>query len=117
MSNSSSESAVPDLSGLFEKITANPGALSVLSSLLGNAKNVPTPSTTVDEHENQTAGVQAMKELPSSATHEKRQEPTDKRVRFLCAMRPFFEGERAQTLEKLIRIYEILHLLRNISNR
>lgn len=104
---SASEGGLPDLSGILSRVTENPQAMSMLSSLLGGMVEKPpkvdTPPKQDKEEEKEATPVF----LPK---HERRGRHEDRR-RLLLALKPFLTKERQRALETLLPVLEAIDLL------
>ena len=92
----SEPNAMPDLSGMIEKIAGNPAALNMLTALLGRAQesksSAPAPP------------------LRPEAKHA----PKDERVALLLALKPFLSKEKQSAVERMIRMLELTSVIRSV---
>ena len=103
----------PNLSGILERVMSNPQALNMLSGLLSNVP--PTSSENPDKARVEEKAPSAI-EVSTPRGYPPPSVSEDKRIRFLKAIRPFITDNRSDTIEKMIRICEALHMLRALSN-
>ncbi|MBQ8351810.1 MAG: hypothetical protein IJY20_07195 [Clostridia bacterium] len=98
----------PDLSGLLGNLLQNPAALSMLSSLLagslGGKGNSPPPKNEPCETECCGAPQPCLSPAPP-------RQP-DNRTCLLNALRPYLSPSRCNTIDSLLRILELMELLR-----
>lgn len=99
----------PDLSALLSGLLQNPAALSMLSSLLAgglgsNGSHVKKPEP-CDEPCPKAPPLLP----PCEPPHPK---PTDDRACLLNALRPYLSPARCETIDSLLRILELMELLR-----
>ena len=110
----SEERAAPDLSGILEKVMSNPAALNMLAGLIGNTKPTseaqPPPSPPPTEKE-EAAPVLALPQ-PKNSYGEK-----DRRICFLEAMRPFLSPHRQETVDRMVKISEMVTMFYSIMRR
>lgn len=101
----------PDLSGLLGNLLQNPAALSMLSSLLAGGlggKGNPPPPPQKGEPCEAACGAAAQPCLPPPP----KPRPTDNRTCLLNALRPYLSPARCDTIDSLLRILELMELLR-----
>lgn len=99
----------PDLSALLSGLLQNPAAISMLSSLLAgglgsNGSHVKKPEP-CDEPCPKAPPLLP----PCEPPHPK---PTDDRACLLNALRPYLSPARCETIDSLLRILELMELLR-----
>ena len=97
----------PDLSAMLGTLLQNPAALSMLSSLLGGAIG----------GKGHTKGDACDEDCPKAPpllppVPPPRQEPCDPRVGLLNALRPYLSPARCDTIDSMLRILELMELLR-----
>lgn len=131
----SDEQRMPDLSQLLSGVMANPQALSMLSSLLGNmGKSVPPPMSEAcredppengncrcpnDEECPMRKGCPAHSHKPCCEERESALLPScqksaaENRKRLLEALKPYLSAERCRALERILTIAEALNALRS----
>lgn len=97
---------MPDLSGMLSKVMANPDAVAMLSSLLGN--QMPKMK---DEEKKEDAEEKEVIALP--APRAKENSTREKRRRLLLALKPFLSSERASAIDRILMITDALSLLQN----
>lgn len=111
------ETGAPDLSGLLSTLLADPGALSAVSSLLGNLRRPDPPPGACEEPGGDCpppvspscpplpcpAPCPAPRPAPS---------PADARRKLVEALRPFLSPEKCEMAETLLRILELTELVR-----
>ena len=104
MGDSSAPGNMPDLSGLLGTLLQNPAALSMLSTLLsGNGKgNTPPPPKEPCEADSCPVSTSCLVPPP----------PSDNRTCLLNALRPYLSPARCNTIDSLLRILELMELLR-----
>ena len=99
----------PDLSALLGTLMQNPAALSMLTSLLSGALNNkgghPQDASCMGECP------KAPPLLPPSSPPPHKSQ--DNRACLLNALRPYLSPSRCDTVDSLLRILELLELLRN----
>ena len=103
------QGGIPDLSSLFSRVTENPQALTMLSSLLGGGmKN----TSAKEEDEQKNASEEEKKAMPVFLAQEGRQNHRheDKR-RLLLALKPFLSQERRQALETILVVLDAISML------
>lgn len=109
MGEEHTQGSTPDLSGLIGNLLQNPAALSMLSSLLagglGGKAGPPHPGERCEEDCRRAPPL-----LPPAAPP-KPQPPSD-RACLLNALRPYLSPARCDTLDSLLRILELMELLR-----
>ena len=109
----SEERGAPDFSGILEKVMSNPAALNMLAGLIGNAKpaaeSPPPPPTPTDTEE--SAPVLALPQ-PKHSYGEK-----DRRICFLEAMRPFLSPHRQETVDRMVKISEMVTMFYSVMRR
>ena len=110
MENDKTGTPLPDLSEMLSKVMANPQAVSMLSSLLGNQIGDTAPKDEArekDERREKTEGsalpMPIAKENPSR----------EKRRRLLLALKPFLSPERCAAVDRILMITDALSLLQN----
>lgn len=122
----SGQTGQPDLSGLLSGLLSNPAALSALSSLLAGRMGNSAQGAGGDCHDGGRGDCR--EECPKAPpllppTHGGDCAPTghggpfdgrgqDKRGALLCALRPYLSPERCDMMDSLLRILELLELLR-----
>lgn len=102
----SDSGGLPDLSGILARVTENPQAMSMLSSLLGGmAESTETENDPKEKkEEKRDAAPVFMPKHGRGGKHE------DKR-RLLLALKPFLSPERQRALDMLIPLLEAITLL------
>ncbi len=100
---SDDKSKGPDLSALLNGVMANPAALSMLSSLLGGMGQKPPPPPQAED----CSCPKAPPILPP--VQPPRQ---DNRACLLNALRPYLSPTRCDTIDSLLRILELMEILR-----
>jgi hypothetical protein len=108
MGEEHTQNTTPDLFGLLGAMLQNPAALSMLSSLLagglgGNGSHTPPPPKEPCETEACPATTPCLSPPP-------RQD--DNRTCLLNALRPYLSPARCHTIDSLLRILELMELLR-----
>lgn len=100
----------PDLSGILARVTENPQAMSMLTSLLGGmpAKAPPTPDVS-KERPREKEEEPTLPALSSSKPHKDRGH--EERRRLLIALKPFLSKERKEALETLLIVLDAISLL------
>ena len=98
----SEQGGFPDLSSIISRVTENPQALAMLSTLLGNHGK--------DTHAKEEPC--AKSELPVCLTKEEKpnRKHEDKR-RLLLALKPFLTHERRQALDTILIVCDALAML------
>lgn len=110
MTVSNEYGASPDIGRLLGGLLANPGALSMLSSLLGGLGDggaTPPPTPPPPPHDGpcpDDAGHHPPPILPA-IRHE------DHRTRLLEALRPYLSPERCNMIDTILRILELMDIL------
>ena len=101
----SDSGGLPDLSGILARVTENPQAMSMLSSLLGGAGESPKKENDSEEskQEKEDAAPVFMPKHGRGGKHE------DKR-RLLLALKPFLSPERQRALDMLLPLLEAITL-------
>lgn len=98
----------PDLSGLLSNLLQNPAALSMLTSLLsgglGGKGGPPPKEPPCDEDCHRAPPI-----LPPASP---RPPHSDNRSCLLNALRPYLSPARCDTIDSLLRILELMELLR-----
>lgn len=100
-----SEGGLPDLSGILARVTENPQAMSMLSSLLGGMGEKSPKEPPPDEKapaEKEEAKPVFLPKPPKSKHEEKR--------RLLLALKPFLSPERQKALDMLLPLLEAISL-------
>ena len=106
----SEQGGFPDLSSIISRVTENPQALAMLSTLLGNhgkdthAKEEPCPTKESEPCAKSELPVCLTKEEKPNRKHE------DKR-RLLLALKPFLTQERRQALDTILIVWDALAML------
>ena len=106
----SEQGSFPDLSSIISRVTENPQALAMLSSLLGGGnremhpKEEAPPQSNADPCEKNELPVCITKEEKPNRRHE------DKR-RLLLALKPFLTHERRQALDTILIVWDALAML------
>ncbi len=98
---------MPDLSGMLSKVMANPDAMAMLSSLLGNQM----PKMKEEEKKDEEAVEKEAIALPVPLVKENA--TREKRRRLLLALKPFLSSERASAVDRILMITDALSLLQN----
>lgn len=93
-----------DLSGLVSSLLSNPAALSMLSSLVGSIGARQGGEAKKDEPSEEQEAVATL--LPTPKT------PRDERARLLEALRPFLSHERCEMIDTLLKILDLMAVLR-----
>ena len=93
----SEPNAIPDLSGIMEKIAGNPAALNMLTTLLGHAREAKPAQP-----------------APPAALFEAKHPAKDERIALLLALKPFLSKEKQGTVERMIRILELTSVIRSV---
>lgn len=100
----------PDLSGILARVTENPQAMSMLTSLLGGmpAKAPPPP----DESKERPREKEEEPALPAlSPSKPRKDRGHEERRRLLLALKPFLSKERKEALETLLIVLDAISLL------
>ena len=97
---------LPDLSGLLARVTENPQAMSMLSSLLGgmgeqSEKEPPSHKQEMGERDEARPTL-----APQAGRHRKH----DDKRRLLLALKPFLTPERQKALDMLLPLLEAISL-------
>ena len=104
-----SETGSLGISEILSRVTENPQAMSMLSSLLGGvASSHSESSPSGQEKERESVGVAPVLTRAQS-TH--RDGKAEERRRLLLALKPFLSKEREQALETLITVLDAISLL------
>lgn len=99
----------PDLTGLLARVTENPQAISMLSSLLGGSVASKPSQKEEKEEPPQKEECDAIPVIAPPKRHTKgRQED---RRRLLIALKPFLSKERCQALDTLLIVLDAISLL------
>ena len=93
----SEPNAMPDLSGIIEKIASNPAALSMLTTLLGRTQETK-PSAPA----------------PTALLSEAKHTAKDERIALLMALKPFLSKEKQSAVERMIRMLELTVVIRSV---
>ena len=109
-----------DLSSMISSLMSNPAALSAISSLLGNlnaggASASPPPQTPPPPPEASTYA-SAPPMLPVHAEPRGRRHDDDRR-HLIDALRPFLSEERCATLDYILKISDLISLMRRDSGK
>lgn len=102
--------AVPDLSGLLGSLLQNPAALSMLSSLLAGGLGNKGPHTSPPPKE--PCEAEACPAAAPCLAPPPPPRPDDNRTCLLNALRPYLSPARCNTIDSLLRILELMELLR-----
>ncbi|MBE6655346.1 MAG: hypothetical protein E7609_00550 [Ruminococcaceae bacterium] len=98
----------PDLAGILARVTENPQAMSMLSSLLGGTPEKP-PHTEQDKEEFKE---ETKDSVPALASPKPRKGGRQEERRcLLLALKPFLSRERCQALETLLIVLDAIALL------
>ena len=106
---SDTKGGFPDLSGILARVSENPQAMSMLSSLLGGMSESPPSAEEKRESEKREEAKDVPAFMPSKPhsggkAHEERR-------RLLLALKPFLSRERRQALETLLVVLDAISLL------
>lgn len=99
---------LPDLAGLLTRVSENPQAMSMLSSILGGMTAKPPP----EEKKEETPKSEECDSVPvlvQPKRHTKTKQ--EERRRLLVALKPFLSKERCQALETLLIVLDAISLL------
>lgn len=108
MENDTTGKPLPDLSGMLSKIMANPDAVAMLSSLLGNQM----PKAPQDEKSNEKTDDET--QACSLPVPKAKENPTrEKRRRLLLALKPFLSPERCSAIDRILMITDAMSLLQS----
>ena len=99
----------PDLSAMLSSLLQNPAALSMLSSLLAGGLGGKSPHAQKPEQCDEPCPKAPPLLPPCEPPHPK---PTDDRACLLNALRPYLSPARCETIDSLLRILELMELLR-----
>ena len=99
----------PDLSGILARVTENPQAMTMLSSLLGGIASSKRESD-VPKEEKEDAPVSVAPALARPHIPHRDGKAEEGR-RLLLALKPFLSKERGQALETLITVLDAISLL------
>ena len=105
---------IPDLSTIIARVSENPQAMSMLSSLLGGegSKEDALPHEEAPQHTNETKDEEeASAPVLSPAVHPRRGGRHEDRRRLLSALKPFLSRERQNALETLLLVLEATAML------
>ena len=102
------EGGFSGLSEIVARVTENPQAMTMLSSLLGGA--FPTSSKGNDTPEEKKEEVDAAPVL-AKVERPHKDGKSDQRRRLLIALKPFLSKERGQALETLLLVLDAISLL------
>lgn len=115
MSAAGTQGAMPDLSALVGTLLSNPAAMSMLSSLLTNkagSVGVGDASPQVEKMQSEAAPPPPPPQLtPAQPTFAPIQ-GEDHRTALLCALRPFLPPEKCDMIDGLLRILDLLAIIR-----
>lgn len=108
----------PDLSAMLGAVLSNPSAMAMLSSLLtgkaagGAAENGVATDGAAGGSPFGSGGASASPALPAMAPLTQAQPPQDERVALVYALRPFLPPEKCEMIDGLLRIMDLLFLIR-----
>ncbi len=108
---------LPDLSTILSRVSENPQAMAMLSSLLGDVKEAPTEKESHKEEPLKEEG-ESKKDPPDAKEamslpiplHRGKGGKHEDRRRLLIALKPFLSAERRQALETLLLVLEATSL-------
>ncbi len=108
----SSGGALPDLSTILSRVTENPQAMNMLSSLLGGAGSAEKPPKEESEVPAKESIADAKESVPAISAMKPRgsRRGEDKR-RLLLALKPFLSPGRQSALDTLLLVLEATSLL------
>ena len=99
----------PDLSGILNGLLSNPGALSSILGMLGNAQG--EASRQAAEPAKEPTATEGAAALPVMAPPTVRKHP--ERYTLLHALSPYLSPGRRRALDGAVRILEVLELFEN----
>ena len=105
----SEEAGFPDLSGILARVTENPQAMAMLSSLLGGASSASKESESATPPPAKDQEIAAP--VLARAQHTHKDGKAEQRRRLLLALKPFLSRERGQALETLLLVLDAISLL------
>ena len=132
MDDANKDRAAPDLSGMIEKLLANPDLLSTVATALGKPMPFATPSEERAEEQPTSGDTALVPDLPKEAISTlapllsgalggasgKGLPPVkkdDPRACLLLALKPYLSAERCQTIDEILRLTTLTELLRGFS--
>ena len=114
------EPSMPDLSQIFSKVMANPQAMAMLSSLMGNTQKTESRACDPQPCEKRHADLEVPCQPTNPCEEEKKILPPKKasctgenRKRLLQALKPYLSPERCEALDRILMIAEALSLLQS----
>lgn len=116
MSGGNAPGAMPDLSALIGTLLSNPAAMSMLTSLLANKTgSVSVGDAPPPQAERVQSDPAPTSTPPQFAPAQAALAPThgqDDRTALLCALRPFLPPEKCDMIDGLLRILDLLTIIR-----
>ena len=111
MSTGAGGQAMPDLSGMVSALLSNPAAMSIFSSLLsgmGNAQHAqPSEASSAPAPLSAPSAL-----LPPTGAVGQGGAARDDRAALLLALRPFLPPDKCEMIDGLLRILDLLVLIR-----
>ncbi len=102
----------PDLSKLLSSVMSNPGAMNMLSSLLGGMSGDKKEEKATLSRQNEKCEEKHLPP-PCALPQDKELTANEKRRQLLLALKPFLSPERRQALDRILMISEALALLQS----
>ncbi len=102
---------MPDIGAMLNGLMSNPGALSMLSSLLGQMGKPSTPPPCGCS--NEPPPCDPCPKAPPILPPVPPPKPKDNRACLLEAMRPFLSPDRCEMIDTLVHILALLELFRH----
>ena len=107
-----SGSSLPDLSTILSRVTENPQAMSMLSSLLGGMSQADQVEKAKKEETDTKAEAESKESAPAMlAVKPRGNRKTEEKKRLLLALKPFLSPQRQAALETLVLVLEATSLL------
>lgn len=105
----SENAGFPDLSEILARVTENPQAMAMLSSLLGG-NNTQSPHKESESSPTPMAE-ESKASVPAISSKPHKDGKAEQRRRLLIALKPFLSRERGQALETLLLVLDAISLL------
>ena len=116
MSAAQASGGMPDLSALIGTLLANPAAMSMLSSLLANrgdgTKGAGVPPPQKEEAKGEAVAAALMPPAPPPKSYPEKAIGEGERAALLSALRPFLPPEKCDMIDGLLRILDLLAIIR-----
>lgn len=108
----------PSLSDAMERIMANPELISMVASALGKptpTSNQPPPETPPKKEDPPADATAVLASLPTLLKNVGGKLPENDRTRLLCALKPYVNPHRRDTIDTLLRVSQMTELLQHLN--